>query len=55
MGGLGNSEVDDFRNRFPILLRDQHVGGFEVAVNQAFLVGVLNRLADLAEQRQALG
>ena len=51
-GGLGDAEVDDFGQRLIILRADQHVAGFEVAVDQPFLVGVLNGVADLDEQFQ---
>ena len=48
---LGNAEVDDLRHRLAVLHRHQHVRGFDVAVDDPFVVGVLDALADLHEQR----
>ena len=39
--------------RFAVLQRHQHVGRFDVAVDNAFLVGMLDSLADVHEQLQA--
>jgi hypothetical protein len=50
---LGDSEVDDLRNRAPVDLRDQDVRRLEVAVDHAAQVRVLHARADLAEQREA--
>ena len=47
---LGNTEVDDFRGRPAILQRDEYVRRLEVAMDDAFLVRVLNGAADLDEQ-----
>ena len=38
----------------PSSLRDQNVRGLQVPVDDAFLMGVLDGLADLAEQLQPL-
>ena len=38
----------------PSWMHDQHVGRLDVAVDDAFLVGVLDRLADRDEQLQPL-
>ena len=46
-GRLGDAEVDDLRHRLAVVDRDEDVRRLEVAVNDAFLVGVLHRLADL--------
>jgi hypothetical protein len=50
---LGDSEVDDLRNRAPVDLRDQDVRRLEVAVDHAAQVRELHARADLAEQREA--
>ncbi len=52
-GGLGDSKIDDLGQRRRVVMGDQHVGWLEVAVNDPFLVSVLNSLADLNEQVQA--
>lgn len=51
---LGNAEVDHLRNIAPVLLGDEDVGWFEVAVNDALLVRVLDRQADRDEQRDPI-
>ena len=51
---LGDAEVDDLGHRKGVVERDQHVGGLEVAVDDALLVGVLHGLADGDEQLQPL-
>src|SRR5262249_6197292 len=51
---LGDAEVDDLRERLALVPRDQDVGRLDVAVDDALLVGVLDRLADRHEQFQAL-
>jgi hypothetical protein len=53
MEGFRDSEVDDLRHRLAVRVFDQDVAGLEVAVDDALLVRVLDRLADLHEQRQA--
>jgi hypothetical protein len=52
--GLRHSEVDDLRLRPVVHLGHQDVRRFEVTVNDRLLVGVLNSVADLAEQLEAL-
>ena len=47
--GLGDAEIDDLDDSPPVLIGDQNVGGLQVAVQQAFLVGVLDPLAHLHE------
>ena len=49
---LGHPEVDHLGHRLPVVQRDQDVGRLEVAVDDALLVGVLHRLADVDEQPQ---
>ena len=51
---LGHAEIDHFGNGRDVMHFDQHVAGLDVAVNQAFLVRVLKRLADRDEQLQSL-
>src|SRR5579871_1660944 len=52
--GLGDAEVDHLRHRFIVVHGDQHVTGLQVAVDDPFLVGVLQRGADLNEQLKPL-
>ncbi len=51
---LGHTEVDDLGRRLAVLIRHQHVGRLQVAVDDRLLVGVLNAVADLLEQLQTL-
>ena len=51
---LGDAEVDHLRHRPAVLHGDQDVRRLDVAVDDALLVGVLDRLADLDEQLQPL-
>ena len=44
---LGHAEVDDLRHRHAVVQRDEDVRRLEVAVDDAFLMRVLHRLADL--------
>jgi hypothetical protein len=53
-GGLGDAEVDDLGDGRRVALRDQDVGGFEVAVDDAFLMSVLDGLADVDEEGEPL-
>lgn len=48
--GLGDSEVNHLRKRLAILSTDEHIAGFEVSMNHAFVMGVLHGLADLFEE-----
>ena len=41
--GLRHAEVDDLRDRAVALQGHEDVGRFQIAMNDAFLVGVLNR------------
>ncbi len=52
--GLGQAEVDDFRHRLVVDYRDEDVRGFDVAVNNAFLMGVLDSLANGQKKSQPL-
>jgi hypothetical protein len=53
-GRLGDAEVDHLGHRPAIVLGDQHVGGLNVAVDDALVVRVLDRLADRHKQLQPL-
>ena len=52
--GLGDAKVDDLRHRDPVEQRNQDVAGLDVPMNDPFLMGVLDGLANLDEQRQPL-
>ena len=53
--GVGDAEVDDLGRRgVPSTSVHQHVGGLEVAVDDALLVGVLHGFADGQEELQPL-
>ena len=52
-GRLGHSEVDDLWHRSAIVQGDQHVGWFQIAVNNSFGVCMLDRLADEDKQFQS--
>ena len=52
--GLRHAEVDDLGYRATVLQGHHHVRGFQIAVNDAPLVGVLHALADLDEQIEPL-
>ena len=52
--GFGDAEVDDLGDRAAIDLGDEDVGGLEVAVDDAFLVGVLDAAADLPKEADAV-
>ena len=52
--GFGDAKINDLRHRQAIMQRNQDVRGFDVAVNDALLMGVLDRMADLDEQRESL-
>ena len=51
--GLGNAKVNDLGHRHAIVEGDENVRGFDVAMDDAFLMGVLNGLANLDEQFEA--
>jgi hypothetical protein len=51
---LGDAKVDDLGGRLTILRAHQHVGRFDVAMDDALAVRVLHGVADLREQLQAL-
>ena len=49
-GGLGDAEVDDLGHGLAVVFPDEDVGRLDVAVDHAFLVGVLDGEADAEEQ-----
>ena len=53
-GGLGDAKINDLGHRHAIMVGHQDVGWLDVAMNDAFLVGVLDGLADLNEQVAAV-
>jgi len=52
LGGLGNSEIDDFGNREAVMHGDHDVRRLEVPMNDSLLMGMLDPVADLDEQLQ---
>jgi len=53
--GPGDAEINDLGARLAVLFGDEDVRGLEVAVDDAFLMRVLDGLADLDEEREAGG
>jgi hypothetical protein len=51
-GRFRQSEVDDLGDRLAVLRFDEDVGRLEVAVDDALLVGVLDRATDLRFSRR---
>ena len=47
-------KIDDFRNRLSVLQAHQHVRRFEVAVDDALLMCMLDRMTDFDKQVQSL-
>ena len=52
--GLGNTEVNHLGHGQTVVPRDENVRRLDVAVNDSFLMRVLDGLADLDKQREAL-
>jgi hypothetical protein len=50
LGGLGDAEIDDFRHRHAVVQRHEDIRRFDVAVNDALLMRVLDRTADLGKE-----
>ena len=48
--GFGDTEIDDFGDGAAIKFGDEDVGGLKVAVDDGFLVGVLNAFAHVQEE-----
>ena len=53
-GCLGHAEVDDFGHRLAVIESHQHVGRLEIAVDDALLMRMLDRLADGDEEFEPL-
>ena len=53
--GLGDAEVDDLGHGRAVVQGDEDVRGFEVAVDDPFLMRVLHGVADLDEKIEPLG
>jgi hypothetical protein len=54
VGGLIDAEVDHLGYGPAVPRRDRHVRWSDIPVDNAFLIGVLDRVADPDEQRQTL-
>jgi hypothetical protein len=52
--GLGDPEVDDLDDRRALWIADHDIRRFDVAMNDAFLVRVLNGVTNLDEKIEAL-
>ena len=50
LGRFGDAEVNDFGHRHAVVQGDEDVRGFDVAMDDALLVSVLDGVADLDEQ-----
>src|SRR3989442_1482153 len=48
--GLGDAEINHLRHRFAVVQRDENVRGLDVAMDDALLVRVLDRLADFDKE-----
>lgn len=53
-GRLRHARVDHLRNRFVIVKGYENIRGLEIAMNDALLVGVLDRMANRHEYFEAL-
>ena len=49
-GGFGDAEINDLGHGHAVVIGHKYVGGFDIAMNDAFLVRVLNGPANLHEQ-----
>ena len=49
---LGQTEVDHFGHRPAVVQADQNIAGFQISVDHALGVSVLNSLADRHEERR---
>ncbi len=54
VSGFGDTEVDDFGDELAVLDADEDVGRFDVAMDDAFLVGMLESVADGNEETEVL-
>ena len=55
VGRLRDAEVDDRRLGLAVVQRDEHVGRLDVTMDDALVMRVLDRVAHLGEQPQAIG
>ena len=46
MERFGNAKVDDLDDRLPVMQRNEDVAGLDIAVDDAFLVCVVDCIAD---------
>ena len=53
-GRFGDAKINHLGDGHSVTQRDQDIGGLDIAVNEAFLVRVLNGVADLDEEIQPL-
>src|SRR5262249_43392313 len=53
-GGFGDAKIDYFRHGHSVMESDQDIGRLDIAMNDAFLVGVLDGLTNLCEKIEAL-
>ena len=51
---LGDAEVDHLHHRLAVERRHQHIRRFHVAVNDSFLMGMLDRATDIDEELETL-
>jgi hypothetical protein len=51
---FGNAKINDLGHGLVVSQGDEDIGGFEVTMNDPFLMGVLDGIADLQEQLQPL-
>ena len=54
MDGLGDPKIYHFHDGLVVVQRNQHIGRLDVAVDDSFVMRVLNGLADIDEQFQSL-
>src|SRR5262249_49663218 len=52
--GLGDTEIDEFDDRHAIARGHEHIGRLQVAMNDAFLMGVLYSAAQVPEEYKPL-
>ena len=50
LDGLGQAKVDYLGNWLPVIKSHQHIGWFDIAMNDSFLVCMLDRLTDRDKQ-----
>src|SRR5204863_6451497 len=50
LGCFGDAKVNDLGHGHAIVQRDEDIGGFDIAMNNALLMGVLDGMANLNKQ-----